>query len=146
MPSWPPTKLNVVFDANAVVSAALKAESVPEQALLLARQHCQIWLSQRVDDEIREVLDRWKFRNSISLNRKQYILGLLTESVRFVEPSERVAYCRDPDDDMYLELALAAAAAFLISGDMDLLVLDPWRGVRIMSPAEFVRLWTQASA
>lgn len=129
-----------------MVSAALKAESVPEQALLLARQHCQIWLSRRVDGEIRQVLDRRKFRNSVSLGRRQYILGLLTDDARFVEPSERVAYCRDPDDDMYLELALAATAAFLVSGDMDLLVLDSWRGVRIMAPAEFVRLWTQAPA
>ena len=49
--------------------------------------------------------------------------------------------CRDAKDDRYLELALATSADIIVSGDMDLLILDPWRGVRIMTPASFVQLW-----
>jgi uncharacterized protein len=55
-------------------------------------------------------------------------------------PSERVADCRDPKDDRYLELALAAGAAFIISSDDDLIVLHPWRGVSILSPAAYLAL------
>jgi predicted nucleic acid-binding protein len=47
---------------------------------------------------------------------------------------------RDVDDNKYLELALAARAAVLISSDNDLLVLDPWRGVGVVQPAGFLRL------
>ena len=57
------------------------------------------------------------------------------------EPAERVTDCRDAKDNRYLELALAASADIIVSGDQDLLVLDPWRGVRILSPAAFVALW-----
>ena len=129
-----------MFDANAVVSAALKAESVPEQAIRLARDRARIYLSSPVLAEIEAVLNRRKFLKSISLERRFYMLGLLTGRGRFIIPSERVSARRDPGDDIYLELALAANADFLVSGDNDLLALDPWRGTRIVRPAEFVQL------
>ena len=46
--------------------------------------------------------------------------------------------CRDPKDDKYLELALAAGADMIVSSDGDLLALHPWRGVRILRPAEYL--------
>ncbi|MBX9698740.1 MAG: putative toxin-antitoxin system toxin component, PIN family, partial [Acetobacteraceae bacterium] len=56
----------------------------------------------------------------------------------FFTPLEAVAACRDAKDDKYLELALAARADLIVSGDDDLLVLHPWRGVRILRPAEYL--------
>ena len=53
-------------------------------------------------------------------------------------PAERVTDCRDAKDNKYLELALAAGAGILVTGDADLLVLHPWRGVRILRPAEYL--------
>ena len=54
--------------------------------------------------------------------------------------AERVTDCRDPKDNKYLELALAAGAETIVSSDDDLLVLDPWRGVRIMRPTDYLDL------
>jgi predicted nucleic acid-binding protein len=58
-----------------------------------------------------------------------------------VEPVIKVAECRDPTDDKYLEAALAATgdaadgAVVIVTDDRDLLVLDPWReGIRILKP------------
>jgi predicted nucleic acid-binding protein len=53
-------------------------------------------------------------------------------------PAERVTDCRDAKDNKYLELALAAGARTIVSGDSDLLVLHPWRGVRILNPAAYL--------
>jgi predicted nucleic acid-binding protein len=50
----------------------------------------------------------------------------------------RVRDCRDPKDDKYLKLALAAGAATIVSSDDDLLVLNPWRGVRVLTPADYL--------
>ena len=50
----------------------------------------------------------------------------------------RVAACRDPRDDKFLDVALAGEAAAIVSGDKDLLVLNPWRGIPILTPADFV--------
>jgi len=55
-----------------------------------------------------------------------------------VAPATPVTDCRDAKDDMYLELALAAAADTIVTGDADLLVLHPWRGVRVLKPAAYL--------
>ena len=49
-----------------------------------------------------------------------------------------VVACRDPKDDKFLSLALAAEAHFFITGDQDLLVLHPFHEVAIVSPAVFM--------
>jgi predicted nucleic acid-binding protein len=51
-----------------------------------------------------------------------------------------VTDCRDPKDAKYLELALAAGAETIVSSDDDLLVLHPWRGVRVLRPADYLAL------
>jgi putative PIN family toxin of toxin-antitoxin system len=129
---------NVVIDASIVVSAALKRNSIPRRAIGLARVHDVICVSDAVEREIREVLLRPKFRNLIAPARRRRLLNLLLAgSVRAV-PTEVVRDCRDDKDNQYLELALAADAKVIISGDRDLLDLDPWRGVRIVPAADYV--------
>jgi predicted nucleic acid-binding protein len=46
--------------------------------------------------------------------------------------------CRDPRDNQFLALALAAEADIVVSSDEDLLVLHPWRGIPVVTPVEFL--------
>jgi putative PIN family toxin of toxin-antitoxin system len=131
---------NVVVDASVVASAALKRQSTPERALIFALTYDELYLSEPVIEEIREVLRRPKFRKYIDDERLADILALILADACFVSATQSVAACRDPADDKYLELALAAGAYAIISGDRDLLSMSPWRGIRILSPAEYVRL------
>jgi predicted nucleic acid-binding protein len=55
-----------------------------------------------------------------------------------VEISERVVECRDPTDDMFLELAWNGKADMIISGDEDLLTMTPFRQISILTPASFL--------
>jgi uncharacterized protein len=48
--------------------------------------------------------------------------------------------CRDPDDDEVLALAIAAQADLIISGDNDLLVLQQFNGIPVLSPAQAAAL------
>jgi predicted nucleic acid-binding protein len=48
--------------------------------------------------------------------------------------------CRDPKDNKYLELALASGAETIVSSDNDLIVLHPWRGVKILGAADYLAL------
>jgi putative PIN family toxin of toxin-antitoxin system len=116
---------NVVFDASSIVGAALKAGSTPEWALLLARSHATICLSPSVETEIREVLQRPKFRKYITDADRGRILDILGAAAFRLEPVERVTDWFDQKDNKYLELALAAGASIIVSSDEDLLVLDP---------------------
>lgn len=140
-----PAGMKVVLDASTLIGALLKERSVPEQALLLSRSHATICLSRPVEDEIRQVFARPKFRKYLAGERAARILDLLTSAAMFLSPVAAVEDCRDPNDNKYLELALAADADLIISSDADLLALDPWRGVRILRPAEYVALF-EASA
>ena len=130
----------IVFDASTLVGAAIRADSVPERALLRAEEVDLIALSSAVDAEIAEVLRRPKFAQAIPATRRERFLRRLRQVAIWFEPAVKVAECRDPKDDKYLELALAAGAEIIVSSDDDLLVLHPWRNVRILNPAGYLAL------
>jgi len=130
----------IVFDASTIVSAALKADSLPERALLRADEVDVFALSAAVDAEITEVLSRPKFARAIPRRRRNEFLRVLRGAAIWFDPAVRVTDCRDQKDNKYLELALAAGAETIVSSDDDLLVLHPWRGVRILKPADYLAL------
>jgi len=96
-------------------------------------------LSDAVLREIAGVLARPKFARVLTEDRRREVLELLTAAALWVEPREEVRDCRDPKDNRYLELALAAGASAVLTGDEDLLVLHPWRGIQVLRPADFLR-------
>ncbi len=105
---------------------------------MLARSKGFILLSEDVYEEITGVLRRPKLARLLPDDRSSEILALLSEFAIWTEPSTKVQDCRDAKDNMYLELALAAGADAIVSGDEDLLVLHPWRGVSVLRPAAFL--------
>jgi len=134
------TGQTLVLDASVVVSAALKPNSPPERALLAAVTGSnQLVLSRAIEDEYRQVIFRPKFDQYLSVARRQWVLDIVTSTAARFEPTVPVTDCRDPNDNKYLELALASAAEITVSSDNDLLVPNPWRGVRILTPAAYVR-------
>jgi hypothetical protein len=120
------------------VGATIKRDSVPERALLRARAEDVIALSAAVEAEIVEVFSRPKFIGSMTGTRRDHVLGLIRDAAVHFEPTVRVTDCRDVKDNKYLELALAASATVIVASDQDLLVLHPWRGVRIIRPAVYL--------
>jgi putative PIN family toxin of toxin-antitoxin system len=130
----------IVFDASTLVGAALKEDSVPERALLHAEEADVFALSAAVEAEIAEVLNRPKFADAIPRERRERVLGILRSAAVWFEPALRITDCRDLKDNKYLELALAAGAEIIVSSDDDLLVLHPWRGIRILLPADYLAL------
>jgi predicted nucleic acid-binding protein len=59
-------------------------------------------------------------------------------SAELVTITARIAACRDPTDDKFLELAVNGHADLIVSGDADLLALNPFRGIPIVTPATFL--------
>ena len=60
-------------------------------------------------------------------------------TAELVTITEQIASCRDPHDDKFLELAVSGRADMIVSGDADLLALNPFRGIPIVTPAMFVQ-------
>jgi len=127
-----------VFDANTVISAALNPSGLPRLALASARATGVVALSAAVYGEVAEVLARPKFARVLTDDWCREILELLSAAALWVEPRDEVRDCRDRKDNRYLELALAAGAAAIVSGDEELLVLKPGRGIQVVRPADFL--------
>lgn len=132
----------VVLDTNVLVSA-LHFSGLPRELLELARiGHFELFLSSFILTETERVL-----RNKFRWEEKILSLALskLRGIARVVEPQERVSVVREKtDDNRILECALAASADFLVSGDTKhILPLKEFRGIRIIRPAELLKLLTQ---
>lgn len=127
-----------VFDANAVVSAALFKGSTPDRALRLALSSGQTLLSSESVAELLDVLARPKFDRYLTRQERDLFLTKLIQRGTLVDVVELVQACRDSDDDKYLALAAAGQAACIVSGDNDLLTLKSFRGIPILSPVEFL--------
>ena len=118
----------------------IKREGTPGNALRNALLTDTLALSRPVEDELLDVLSRPRLTRFIDPQLREEVIGqLLRDAVRFV-PTERVTDCRDAKNNKYLELAAAAGAGLIVASDNDLLVLDPWRGVRILRPAEYLAM------
>ena len=128
----------VVLDTNLLVSAVLFAESVPARALFAALDRCVVLVSEEAIFELAEVLGRPKFDRYLSAKERSRFLAALLRQSELVEVEAAVRACRDPRDDKFLSLALAGSATTIVSGDEDLLILDPFQGIRILRPAGFL--------
>ena len=95
-------------------------------------------MSADVIAELNGVLDREKFNRYVTEEeRERFLLSLLREA-RLVEIREKIQACRGPKDDKFLELAVNGGADYIVSGDEDLLMLDPFRGIPILTPDKFL--------
>lgn len=128
----------IVLDASTLIGAAIKRGSIPDQAMRRAFEADDVAISEATLAELTDVLARPRLVRFIDPELRDEVLSLLDAYGVFFAPSERVTDCRDTGDNKYLELALASAADVIVSSDADLLVLHPWRGVRILQPAVYL--------
>ena len=128
----------IVLNTNALVSRLLFPGSVPGPAVRQAVRDAQILLSQAVLEELVEVLSRSKFDPYVTIQDRQQFLRLLSRIADTVPIVHTVHECRDPRDNKFLELAVNGDAGFIVTGDRDLLALDPFRTIRIITPANYL--------
>lgn len=130
--------LRCVIDTNVLVSASLSRGNPLE----VVEQICEfeiLLMSEDVASELVEVLGRSKFDRYVTQEARNNFLESVLETSIEVEIVETITACRDPKDNMLLELAVSGNADYLVTGDKDLLVLDPFRGIRIVSPLDFLK-------
>ena len=126
-----------VFDNNVLVSAALLG-GVPRKAFDKLLDNGTVLVSVPVLLELADVLNREKFDKYVTRHERMRFMVSFLKVAEMIEISETIVVCRDPKDDKLLELAVSGNADFLVTGDKDLLVLNPFRGVEIITPREFL--------
>ena len=90
-------------------------------------------------EELNEVLRREKFNRYVTLEEREEFLETLVERSLFIAIVENVQLCRDPKDDKILALALSGQAEYIITGDRDLLVLNPFQSIKIFTPEQVLQ-------
>lgn len=132
--------MKAVFDTN-VLLAAFITEGICSKILVRGRKRqFHLILCPVILREFERVLIK-KF--STTRNEARSILQIVSEAMHSVViPSQSVqGICRDPDDDAILACALEAGADYLVTGDVDLLELKIFKGIRIVTPREFELLF-----
>ncbi len=133
-------KIRGVFDDNVLVSATLLA-GVPRKAFDKLLDNGTVLISVPVLLELADVLNRAKFDEYVTHDERMRFMVSFLKVAEMVQINETILICRDSKDDKLLELSVSGDADFLVTGDKDLLVLNPFRGVEIITPREF---WDKA--
>jgi len=132
--------LRCVFDTNVLVSALLLPKSKPREALDRALRREIVLLSFAALSELNEVLTRKRFRRYVDEEDVRTFLAALARETVWVDVQKRITVCRDPSDNKFLELAVEGIATHMVTGDSDLLALNPFQGIQILTPHSFLRL------
>ncbi|MGF1585778.1 MAG: putative toxin-antitoxin system toxin component, PIN family [Bacteroidales bacterium] len=130
--------MEFVLDTNIIISAALFKNSVPDRSLRKALEIGNILLSGNTVAEITIILNKPKLDKYITVKDKLVFLNRILTNAKFIEVIHTINECRDPQDNMFLELALSGNADLIISGDYDLLVLNPFCSTPVITPREFI--------
>lgn len=133
-------RLRIVIDTNVYVSRALRINSIPGMAVNKAWLEATPLLSTATWTEVQAVLRREKFAAYIRSGTLEPYLEKVRSIATFVPILAPIRACRDPRDDKFLEVAVHGRADAIVTGDQDLLALNPFRGVPIFSPAAYLEL------
>ena len=134
------TETRLVFDSNVLISGLLFDNSIPQKVFDYALTQAVVLLSEPTFQELTEVLIRPKFDRYVSLDKRLQLLSILSTKAEIIEIIETINDCRDPKDNKFLELAVNGKADYLITGDNDLLVLNPFKSIKILTPQAFLFL------
>lgn len=127
-----------VFDTNTVISGIVWPDSIPAKAIAKALSEGVILISQETETEFIETIGREKFEKLKQLELRLADLENLLNACHKIEVSFAVQACRDPKDDKFLALAKEGNAALIVSGDKDLVDMNLWEGIPILTARQFL--------
>ena len=129
--------IRVVLDTNILISALLSPFGAPAQVFLrtILDRDVQLCVSGEVYAEYEEVMRRPRLRRSES--EVSDALRAIRDRGYWVRPTVRVRACVDPDDDIFLECAVAGGADYLITGNLKHFPKE-WEGVKVLTARQFL--------
>lgn len=135
--------MRVVVDTNILVRALIMPHGSVGPVILHLRQgHYALLYAWSLLEELVDVLNRPRIRVKYNLSEQDIhtVVSLILLRGEAVKKPEPIRACRDPKDDKFLEVAVSGEAEVIVSGDEDLLVLNPFRGIPILPPAKFLQM------
>ena len=132
------TRERVVIDTNVLISGLLSATSTPAQAVDKAVTNAQPVATLETLRDLIEKLHSPKFDRYVRQERRDALLERVASLVEIIDVLQAIRASRDPKDDKLLEAAVNGRADVIVTGDKDLLDLNPFRGIAILTPADYL--------
>ena len=133
--------MRAVIDTNILVRAVIKPLGTVGPVLRRLRDGDYILVySEPLITEFVDVLNRPRIKDKYGLAPEdiETVVALILLRGEAVVPTRRITICRDPDDNMFLEAAVDGGADIIVSGDDDLLEIEAFEGIPIVTPGEFL--------
>ena len=136
--------MRALLDANVLISAAIRPSGTPGLVIsaLLERAAFDLVLSPSIIAEAEEALKLPKVRKYLSEPDEAILwladLGALADLAN--DSGRAKGVCRDPEDDAVLSAAVEGRAAVVVTGDDDLLALEEYEGIAIVTPRAFLEM------
>jgi putative PIN family toxin of toxin-antitoxin system len=129
------TRERVVIDTNVLISSLFLTASTPAKAVDKAVMTAQLVATTETLRELIEKLHSPKFDRYVRRERRDALLERVASLVEIIDVLQSIRASRDPKDDKFLEAAVNSRADVILTGDKDLLDLNPFRGIAIVTPA-----------
>ena len=133
--------IRAVVDTSIEIRAVIEGTVGPILVKLRDAAYTLVY-SQTLLDELLEKLASPRIRDKYKVDEDavETLLALVALRGEIVQPSRKIEVCRDPDDNAILEAAVDGEAGYIVTGDEDLLVLDGFEGIRVLTPRMFLEL------
>lgn len=135
--------MNILLDTNVIIRALCFPFSKPRKAFDLAIKNGNLLTSEDTFNELNTVLLKQKFDTYIELSLRQEFLKQYSKLCKTVQISQKIDICRDKKDNKFLELAMNGNADYIITGDSDLLILNPFENIKIITPDAFLNTFNK---
>ena len=132
------TRERIVIDTNVLISSLFFTVSAPARAVENAVTRAQLVATTETLRELTEKLLLPKFDRYVRPERRDALLQRVASLVEIVDVLQPIRASRDPKDDKFLEAAVNGRADVIVTGDKDLLDLNPFRGIAIVTPAGYL--------
>jgi uncharacterized protein len=132
-------RFKAVLDTNIWISAALSQSGPPAAVVRHVLGQGLPVFSTATFRELETRLWMPKFDRYLTMAIRRSLLADANGAAFWVDIPDALArqtFSRDPDDDVFVHAAIASEAAWLITGDQDLLTVAPMDGLRILAPAQ----------
>lgn len=127
--------MKIVVDTNVIISGVFFGGAPREILRAIVSSKVTACATTEIVDEYLEIIDEMISRKQGRLNKD--LLSPLIHALEMIEPRTHVELSRDPDDDKFLGCAKDAKALYIVSGDKDLLVLEQYENIEIITAREF---------
>ena len=131
--------MKIVVDTNVMISGVFFG-GAPRMILnAIIDEKITACATLEIVDEYQEIVEEMIVRKQGHLSKT--ILDPLIQKLKLIEQQSSVQVCRDPDDDKFLNCARDSGSVYIVSGDKDLLVIQDFEGIRIVTAKQFCDLY-----